>query len=132
MTETISERVTFMDQSVLIDWFPKAAEKINNEKSKCLFFKFLEEKLFNNKERSSLQIVPNDEDLFVCKVSFNKKNIVSNIIIDLLDTGRSNGVGINTRTKNIYLYGASGTIFEPKINEFFGDFLINVGGDNFS
>ena len=32
MTETISERVIFMDQSVLIDWYPKAAEKINNEK----------------------------------------------------------------------------------------------------
>ena len=121
-----------MEHSVLIDWYPKAAEKINNEKSKNLFFKFLEEKLFKHKERSSLQIVPNDEDLFVCKVSFNKKNIVSNIIIDLLDTGRSNGVGINTRTKNIYLYGASGTIFEPKINEFFGDFLINIGDDSFS
>mgnify|MGYP003335021620 CR=1 FL=1 len=79
----------------------------------------------------SFQIISNGDDLFVCKVSFNRKNIVSNIIIDLLDISRSNGVGVNTRTKSIYLYGASGTIFEPNINEFFGDFFTNGGDDSF-
>ena len=130
--EIVSETVGLMGQSVLIDWYPKAAEKISNKKIKNLFLKLLEEKLFENTEKSSFQIISNGDDLFVCKVSFNRKNIVSNIIIDLLDSSRSNGVGINPRTKNIYLYGASGTIFEPKINEFFGDFLINIGDDNFS
>ena len=121
-----------MGHSVLIDWCPEAAKKIKNQKRKNLFLKILEENLFENTEKSSLQIVPNDDDLFVCKISLKKKNIVANIIIDLLDTSRSNGVGVNTRTKNIYLYGASGTIFEPRINEFFGDFFINQGDDNFS
>ena len=121
-----------MGQSVLIDWHPKAAYKINKQKNKNLFLKILEEKLYENAEKSNLQIVPNDDDLFVCKISLKKKNIVSNVIIDLLDTRRSNGVGVNTRTKSIYLYGASGTIFEPKINEFFGDFFINGGDDSYS
>ena len=132
MTDIVSETVNLMGHSVLIDWCPEAAKKIKNKKRKKLFLKILEENLFENTEKSSLQIVPNDDDLFVCKVSLKKKNIVANIIIDLLDTSRSNGVGINASTKNIYLYGASGTIFEPKINEFFGDFLINGGDDNFS
>ena len=132
MTEIVSERVTLLNQPVLIDWHPKAAEKINNKKKKSLFYKNLEQRVFENTEKSSFQLVQNDDDLFVCKVSFRKKNIVSNIIIDLLDVSRSNGVGINTRTKNIYLYGASGTIFEPKINEFFGEFLIDGSDDSFS
>ena len=132
MTDRVSESVNFMGHSVLIDWCPEAAKKIKNQKRKNLFLKILEENLFENTEKSSLQIVPNDDDLFVCKISLKKKNIVANIIIDLLDTSRSNGVGVNTRTKNIYLYGASGTIFEPRINEFFGDFFINGGDDNFS
>ena len=121
-----------MGQSVLIDWYPKANQKIKKQKNKKLFFKLLEEKLYENAEKSSLLIVQNDDDLFVCKVSLKKKNIVSNVIIDLLDTRRSNGVGVNTRTKSVYLYGASGTIFEPKINEFFGDFLNNGGDDTLS
>ena len=121
-----------MDQSVLIDWYPKAAEKINCQKKKKLFYKRLEQRVFKDTEKSSFQLVSNDDDLFVCKVSIRKKNIVSNIIIDLLDTSRSNGVGINARTRNIYLYGASGTIFEPNINEFFGGFLIDGGEDSFS
>ena len=132
MTEIVSERVTLMGQSVLIDWYPKANQKIKKQKNKKLFFKLLEEKLYENAEKSSLLIVQNDDDLFVCKVSLKKKNIVSNVIIDLLDTRRSNGVGVNTRTKSVYLYGASGTIFEPKINEFFGDFLNNGGDDTLS
>ena len=132
MTEIVSERVTLLNHPVLIDWHPKAAEKINNKKKKSLFYKNLEQRVFENTEKSSFQLVQNDDDLFVCKVSFRKKNIVSNIIIDLLDVSRSNGVGINTRTKNIYLYGASGTIFEPKINEFFGDFLIDGSDDSYS
>ena len=130
--DIVSETVGLMGQSVLIDWYPKATEKINTQKSKNLFLKLLEEKLFENREKSSIQIVPNGDDLFVCKVSLKKKNILANIIIDLLDTSRSNGVGVNTRTKSVYLYGASGTIFEPKINEFFGDFLNNGGDDTLS
>ncbi len=130
MTEIVSERVTLLNQSVLIDWHPKAAEKINNKNKKSLFYKNLEQRVFENTEKSSFQLVQNDDDLFVCKVSLRKKNIVSNIIIDLLDVSRSNGVGINTRTKNVYLYGASGTIFEPKINEFFGEFLIDGSDDS--
>ena len=128
----MSQTVNLMGHSVLIDWYPEAFKKVKNQKRKNLFLKILEENLFENTEKSSLQIVPNDDDLFVCKISLKKKNIVANIIIDLLDTSRSNGVGVNTRTKNIYLYGASGTIFEPRINEFFGDFFINGGDDNFS
>tara|TARA_B100001250_G_scaffold335245_1_gene301426 strand:+ start:756 stop:1154 length:399 start_codon:yes stop_codon:yes gene_type:complete len=130
LTEIVSERVTLLNQSVLIDWHPKAAEKINNKNKKSLFYKNLEQRVFENTEKSSFQLVQNDDDLFVCKVSLRKKNIVSNIIIDLLDVSRSNGVGINTRTKNVYLYGASGTIFEPKINEFFGEFLIDGSDDS--
>lgn len=132
MTEIFSETITLIDQSVLIDWYPKAAEKINSQKKKKLFYKSLEQRVFKNTEKSSLQLVSNDDDLFVCKVSLLKKNMVSNIIIDLLDTSQSNGVGINARTRNIYLYGASGTIFEPNINEFFGDFLIDGREDSFS
>ena len=131
MTNIVSETVKFLGHSVVIDWYPEAAEKMKTHKSKDLFLKFLE-KIFENTEKSSFQIVPNNDELYVCKVSLKKKNIVTNIIIDLLDTSRSNGVGVNTRTKNIYLYGASGTIFEPNINEFFGDFFINGGDDSFS
>ena len=132
MTEIFSETITLIDQSVLIDWYPKATEKINSQKKKKLFYKSLEQRVFKNTEKSSFQLVSYDEDLFVCKVSLLKKNMVSNIIIDLLDTSHSNGVGINARTRNIYLYGASGTIFEPNINEFFGDFLIDGREDSFS
>ena len=132
MTEIVSETVTLMHQSVLIDWYPKAAEKINSQKKKKFFYKRLAQRVFKNTEKSSFQLLSNDDDLFVCKVSLLKKNMISNIIIDLLDTSRSNGVGINVRTRNIYLYGASGTIFEPNINEFFGDFLIDGREDNFS
>ncbi len=132
MTEIFSETITLIDQSVLIDWYPKAAEKINSQKKKKLFYKSLEQRVFKNIEKSSFQLVSYDDDLFVCKVSLLKKNMVSNIIIDLLDTSQSNGVGINARTRNIYLYGASGTIFEPNINEFFGDFLIDGREDSFS
>ena len=132
MTKIFSETITLIDQSVLIDWYPKAAEKINSQKKKKLFYKRLEQRVCKNAEKSSFQLVSNDDDLFVCKVSLLKKNMVSNIIIDLLDTSGSNGVGINARTRNIYLYGASGTIFEPNINEFFGDFLIDGGEDSFS
>ena len=132
MTEIFSETITLIDQSVLIDWYPKAAEKINSQKKKKLFYKSLEQRVFKNTEKSRFQLVSYDDDLFVCKVSLLKRNTVSNIIIDLLDTSHSNGVGINARTRNIYLYGASGTIFEPNINEFFGDFLIDGREDSFS
>ena len=61
---------------------------------------------------------------------FRAKSIVKKVVIDVLDENRK-PIQPNLQAGNVYIYGASGTIFQPKVknghldiidSEKYGDF----------
>ena len=59
-------------------------------------------------------------DIYICMV-FRAKNIIKKVVIDVLDPNRAKPIEPNLQSGNVYIYGASGTIFQPTINNSFLD-----------
>ena len=87
------------------------------------------EKIFNdfgatNRPRSKCfkcHFVEEDGDVYICMI-FRANSIVKKAVIDVLDKNRK-PIQPNLRAGNIYIYGASGTIFQPNVKNSHPDII---------
>ena len=93
------------------------------------FLTILEKQITQEANASNVIFVEEDGDVYICMI-FRAKSIVKKVVIDLLDENRK-PIQPNLQAGNIYIYGASGTIFQPNVknghpdiidSEKYGDF----------
>ena len=54
---------------------------------------------------------------------FRAKNIIEKVVIDVLDPNRKKPIEPHSQSGNVYIYGASGTLFQPTVNNGFLDIV---------
>ena len=86
------------------------------------FLAILEEEIIQERSGSNITFVEDGGDVYICMI-FRAKNIIKKVVIDILDPNRKNPIQPNSQGGNVYIYGASGTIFQPSVNNSFSDFV---------
>ena len=93
------------------------------------FLTILEKQITQEANASNVIFVEEDGDVYICMI-FRAKSIVKKVVIDVLDENRK-PIQPNLQGGNVYIYGASGTISQPKVknghldiidSEKYGDF----------
>ena len=93
------------------------------------FLALLAKEIMNEESGSNIIFVEEDGDVYICMI-FRAKSIVKKVVIDVLDENRK-PIQPNLQAGNVYIYGASGTIFQPNVknghpdiidSEKYGDF----------
>ena len=54
---------------------------------------------------------------------FKAKNNIKKVVIDVLDKNRRKPIEPNLQAGNVYIYGASGTIFQPNVKNSHPDII---------
>ena len=128
--ELLIERDTLLGRLVEINWYYMATKKKTNSLKRKNFLALLEEEIMQEEDGSNIIFVEEDGDVYICML-FRAKSIVKKVVIDMLDPNRRNPIQPNSQGGNVYIYGASGTIFQPNVKnghsetingEQFGDF----------
>ena len=111
--ELLIERDTLLGRLVEINWYSMAIKKITTIAKRKKFLTILEKQITQEANASNVIFVEEDGDLYICMI-FRAKSIVKKVVIDLLDENRK-PIQPNLQAGNVYIYGASGTIFQPKV-----------------
>ena len=128
--ELLIERDELFGQLVEINWYFMAIKKITTIAKRKKFLAVLEDEMTQEASGSNVIFVEVDEDIYICMI-FRAKNIVKKLVIDVLDQKRRKPIEPNLQAGNVYIYGASGTIFQPNVknghpdiidSEKYGDF----------
>ena len=82
----------------------------------------LEKQITQETNASNVIFVEEDGDVYICMI-FRAKSIVKKVVIDILDPNRKKPIEPHLQGGNVYIYGASGTIFQPAVNNSFSDFV---------
>ena len=120
--ELLIESDTLLGRSVEINWYYMATKKKTNSLKRKNFLALLEEEIMQEEDGSNIIFVEEDGDVYICML-FRAKSIVKKVVIDILDPNRKNPIQPNSQGGNVYIYGASGTIFQPSVNNSFSDFV---------
>ena len=124
--ELLIEREKLLGRLVEINWYFMAIKKIAKRKQ---FLTILEKQITQEANASNVIFVEEDGDVYICMI-FRAKSIVKKVVIDVLDENRK-PIQPNLQAGNVYIYGASGTIFQPNVknghpdiidSEKYGDF----------
>ena len=127
--ELLIEREKLLGRLVEINWYFMAIKKITTTAKRKKFLAILEKQITQEASASNVIFVEEDGDVYICMI-FRAKSIVKKVVIDVLDENRK-PVQPNLQAGNVYIYGASGTIFQPKVknghldiidSEKYGDF----------
>ena len=127
--ELLIEREKLLGRLVEINWYFMAIKKITTTAKRKKFLAILEKQITQEANASNVIFVEEDGDVYICMI-FRAKSIVKKVVIDVLDENRK-PVQPNLQAGNVYIYGASGTIFQPKVknshldiidSEKYGDF----------
>ena len=106
-----------------------AIKKITTIAKRKKFLAILGKQITQEENGSNVIFIEEDGDVYICMI-FRAKSIVKKLVIDVLDENRK-PVQPNLQEGNVYIYGASGTIFQPKVknghpdiidSEKYGDF----------
>ena len=128
--ELLIERDTLLGRLVEINWYFMAIKKITSIAKRKKFLAILEKEIMREQGVSNIIFVEDDGDAYICMI-FGSKNIIKKVVIDVLDQNRRKPIEPNLQGGNVYIYGASGTIFQPNVknghsdiinSEKFGDF----------
>ena len=128
--EMLIERDELFGRLVEINWYFMAIKKITTFAKRRKFLAILEKEITQEPSGSNVIFVEDDGDIFICMI-FRGKSIVKKVAIDVLDQNRRKPIQPNLQAGNVYIYGASGTIFQPNVknghsdiidSEKFGDF----------
>ena len=93
------------------------------------FLTILEKNITQETNASNVIFIEEDGDVYICMI-FRAKSIVKKVVIDVLNENRK-PIQPNLQAGNVYIYGASGTIFQPNVknghpdiidSEKYGDF----------
>ena len=127
--ELLIEREKLLGQLVEINWYFMAKKYLATIAKRKNFLTILEKQITEEANASNVIFVEEDGDVYICMI-FRAKSIVKKVIIDVLDENRK-PIQPNLQAGNVYIYGASGTIFQPIVknghpdiidSEKFGDF----------
>ena len=127
--ELLIEREKLFGRLVEINWYFMAKKYLTTIAKRKKFLTILEKQITQEANASNVIFVEEDGDVYICMI-FRAKSIVKKVVIDVLDENRK-PIQPNLQAGNVYIYGASGTIFQPKVknghidiidSEKYGDF----------
>ena len=127
--ELFIEREKLLGRLVEINWYFMAKKHLTTIAKRKQFLTILEKQITQEANASNVIFVEEDGDVYICMI-FRAKSIVKKVVIDVLDENRK-PIQPNLQAGNVYIYGASGTIFQPKVknghldiidSEKYGDF----------
>ena len=99
-----------------------ATKKLTTQSKRRNFLALLEEEIIQEASGSNIIFVEEDGDVYVCMI-FRAKNIIEKVVIDVLDPNRKKPIEPHSQSGNVYIYGASGTLFQPTVNNSFLDIV---------
>ena len=127
--ELLIEREKLLGRLVEINWYFMAKKYLTTIAKRKKFVAILKKQITQEANGSNVIFIEEDGDVYICMI-FRAKSIVKKVVIDVLDENRK-PVQPNLQAGNVYIYGASGTIFQPKVknghpdiidSEKYGDF----------
>ena len=127
--ELLIEREKLLGRLVEIKWYFMAIKKITTIAKRKKFLEILEKEIMQAEGCSNIIFLEENGDIYICMI-FRAKSIVKKVVIDVLDENRK-PIQPNLQAGNVYIYGASGTIFQPNVknghpdiidSEKYGDF----------
>ena len=122
INEPFIESSNLFNQLVEINWHRMAAKKKTASLERKNFLAVLEEEIIQEESGSNITFVEDGGDIYICMI-VRAQNIIKKVVIDILDPNRKNPIQPNSQGGNVYIYGASGTIFQPTVNNSFSDFV---------
>ena len=121
--ELLIEREKLLGRLVEINWYFMAKKYLTTIAKRKKFLTILEKQMTQEANASNVIFVEEDGDVYICMI-FRAKSIVKKVVIDVLDKTRK-PIQPNLQAGNVYIYGASGTIFQPNIKNSHPD-IINI------
>ena len=127
--ELLIEEDTLLGRLVEINWYFMAKKYLTTIDKRKQFLMILEKQITQETNASNVIFVEEEGDVYICMI-FRAKSIVKKVVIDVLDENRK-PIQPNLQAGNVYIYGASGTIFQPNVknghpdiidSEKYGDF----------
>ena len=122
INESFVESSNLFNRLVEINWHRMATKKKTTSLARKNFLAILEEEIIKEGSDSNITFIEDGGDIYICMI-FRVKNIIKKVVIDILDPNRRNPIQPNSQGGNVYIYGASGTIFQPTVNNSFLDFV---------
>ena len=111
--ELLIEREKLLGRLVEINWYFMAKKYLTTIAKRKKFLTILEKQITQEANASNVIFVEEDGDVYICMI-FRAKSIVKKVVIDVLDKTRK-PIQPNLQAGNVYIYGASGTIFQPNV-----------------
>ena len=127
--ELLIESEELLGRLVEINWYFMAKKYLTTIAKRKQFLTILEKQITQETNASNVIFLEEDGDVYICMI-FRAKSIVKKVVIDVLDENRK-PIQPNLQAGNVYIYGASGTIFQPNVknghpdiigSEIIGDF----------
>ena len=112
--ELLIEIDKFFGRLVEINWYFKAIKKITTIAKRKKFLAILEKQITQEANGSNVIFIEENGDVYICMI-FRAKSIIKRVAIDVLDKNRRKPIQPNLQAGNVYIYGASGTIFQPNV-----------------
>ena len=119
--ELLIEREKLLGRLVEINWYFMAKKYLTTIAKRKQFLTILEKQITQDANASNVIFVEEDGDVYICMI-FRVKSIVKKVIIDVLDENRK-PIQPNLQAGNVYIYGASGTIFQPNVKNGHSDII---------
>ena len=120
--EPFIESSNIFSQSVEINWYFVATKKLTTRSKRKKFLVLLEKEIIQETSGSNIIFVEEGGDVYICMI-FRAKNIIEKVVIDVLDPNRKKPIEPHSQSGNVYIYGASGTLFQPTVNNSFLDII---------
>ena len=120
--EPFIESSNIFSQSVEINWYFVATKKLTTRSKRKKFLVLLEKEIIQATSGSNIIFVEEGGDVYICMI-FRAKNIIEKVVIDVLDPNRKNPIEPHSQSGNVYIYGASGTLFQPTVTNSFLDIV---------
>ena len=120
--EPFIESSNIFSQSVEINWYFVATKKLTTRSKRKKFLVLLEKEIIKETSGSNIIFVEEGGDVYICMI-FRAKNIIEKVVIDVLDPNRKKPIEPHSQSGNVYIYGASGTLFQPTVDNGFLDIV---------
>ena len=119
--ELLIEREKLLGRLVEINWYFMAKKYLTTIAKRKKFLTILEKQITQEASASNVIFVEEDGDVYICMI-FRANSIVKKAVIDVLDKNRK-PIQPNLQAGNVYIYGASGTIFQPNVKNSHPDII---------
>ena len=119
--ELLIEREKLLGRLVEINWYFMAKKYLTTIAKRKQFLMILEKQITQETNASNVIFVEEDGDVYICMI-FRANSIVKKVVIDVLDENRK-PIQPNLQAGNVYIYGASGTIFQPNVKNSHPDII---------